>query len=151
MLDDTMQQLIAHFPLGFVASVTPDGGPAVSPKGTFLALDNTTIAFADIRSPGTRRNLAADPRIEVNFIDPFARKAVRAAGRAVIHPKGSDRFIALHPRWVDAFGDLANRASALVEIRLDHASLIWTPPYDDGTTEQAMIAHYKTRFAKVYP
>lgn len=151
MLDTTMQDLIATFPLGFVASVTPDGAPAVSPKGTFVVLDPATIAFADIRSPGTRRNLAADPRVEVNFIDPFARKAVRVTGQAVIHPKGSDRFAALLPRWADVFGDLARRIGALVEIKLTKAALVWTPPYDDGATEQAMIAHYKTRFAQVYP
>jgi uncharacterized protein len=151
MLDQPMQNLIATFPLGFVASVTPDGAPAVSPKGTFVVLDPSTIAFADIRSPGTRRNLTADPRVEVNFIDPFARKAVRVTGQAVIHPKGSDRFAALLPRWSDLFGDLARRINALVEIRVTKATLISTPPYDDGATEDAMIAHYKTRFAKVYP
>ncbi|XOY57672.1 MAG: pyridoxamine 5'-phosphate oxidase family protein [Rhodobacterales bacterium] len=151
MLDQPMQDLIATFPLGFVASVTPDGAPAVSPKGTFVLLDPETIAFADIRSPGTRRNLAADPRVEVNFIDPFARKAVRVTGQAVIHPKGSDTFTVLLPRWADLFGDLARRIGALVEIKVTKAALIWTPPYDDGATEEAMIAHYKTRFSKVYP
>lgn len=151
MLDQTMQDLITTFPLGFVASVTPDGAPAVSPKGTFVVLDRTTIAFADIRSPGTRHNLAIDPRVEVNFIDPFARKAVRVTGQAVIHPQGSDRFTALLPCWENLFGDLARRIGALVEIKVTKGALIWTPPYDDGTTEDAIIAQYKTRFAKVYP
>ncbi|MFN3661474.1 pyridoxamine 5'-phosphate oxidase family protein [Yoonia sp.] len=150
-LDAAMQDLIANFPLGFVASVTADGAPAVSPKGTFLVLDSTTIAFADIRSPGTRRNLAANPRVEVNFIDPFARKAVRLSGQANIHREEGDWFAKMHPRWIEVFGGLANRASALIEIRIKTASMIWTPPYDDGTTEDTMIAYYKTRFAKVYP
>ena len=151
MLTQPMKDLIATFPLGFVATVAPDGAPAVSPKGTFLALDDSTLAFADIRSPATRANLAANPRVEVNFIDPFKRKAVRIGGTAVTHMKGTGRFAELHPRWLTAFGDLAQRIAALIEIDLQSASEIWTPPYDDGVTEDAMVALYKDRYAKIYP
>lgn len=151
MLTGRMTDLIAAFPLGFVATVTPDGAPAVSPKGTFLVLDDQTIAYGDIRSPGTRRNLTTNPAVEVNFIDPFRRKAVRITGSAALHPKGSDRFAKLHPRWNDAFGDLARRIGTIVTIKIAAASEIWTPPYDDGATEDAMIALYKTKFAGIYP
>jgi hypothetical protein len=151
MLTAQMKDLIATFPLGFVATVTLEGAPAVSPKGTFLVLDDQTIAYSDIRSPGTRRNLMANPSVEVNFVDPFRRIALRAAGTATVHPKGSDWFAAQHPQWLDVFGDLANRIGNLVEIKLATASLIWTPPYDDGATEDAMIALYKAKFAEIYP
>lgn len=150
MLTPAMKQLIATFPLGFVATITPDGAPAVSPKGTFVVLDDTTIAFADIRSPGTRRNLMANPAVEVNFIDPLKRKAVRVAGTAQLHPKGSDWFVAQHPKWLDVFGDLAKRIASIVVIDLHSASEIWTPPYDDGVTEEEMIAIYKAKFGALY-
>ena len=151
MLTAEMKDLIATFPLGFVATVRPDGTPAVSPKGTFQIMDDRTIAYSDIRSPGTRRNLRANPAVEVNFIDPFRRIALRAAGTAVLHPKGSDWFVAQHPRWLDAFGDLAQRIAGFVEMSLTDTKMIWTPPYDDGVTEDAMIATYKTKFAEIYP
>ncbi len=151
MLTAPMKDMIATFPLGFVATVTYEGAPAVSPKGTFLVLDDQTIAYSDIRSPGTRRNLMANPAIEVNFVDPFKRKAVRVAGNAVLHPKGSDWFVQMHPKWLEVFGDLAHRISALVEINIATASEIWTPPYDDGITEQEMIATYKAKFGAIYP
>jgi predicted pyridoxine 5'-phosphate oxidase superfamily flavin-nucleotide-binding protein len=150
MLTAPMKDLIATFPLGFVASVTSKGAPAVSPKGTFLVLDDSTIAYSDIRSPGTRRNLMGNPLVEVNFVDPFKRKAVRVAGKAVIHSKGTDWFTQMHPRWQEVFGDLAKRISALVVISIDSASEIWTPPYDDGVTEDEMIATYKARFGALY-
>ena len=146
MLSAQMKDLITTFPLGFVSTVTPEGAPAVSPKGTFLVLDDTTIAYSDIRSPGTRRNLTGNPAVEVNFVDPFKRKAVRVGGKAVIHPKASDWFVQMHPRWLDVFGDLARRIASLVQIKVESASEIWTPPYDDGTTEAEMIAIYKARF-----
>ena len=150
MLTPAMKDLIATFPLGFVATITPDGAPAVSPKGTFVVLDDTTLAYGDIRSPGTRANLAANPAVEVNFIDPFKRKAVRVAGQATLHAKGSAFFDALHPRWLDSFGTLANRIGTLVEIKLSSTSEIWTPPYDDGVTEDEMIATYVAKFGALY-
>ncbi len=151
MLNAEMKDLIATFPLGFVATITPDGAPAVSPKGTFLVLDDQRIAYSDIRSPGTRRNLSANPAVEVNFVDPFRRMAVRAAGTAAIHAKETAWFASHHPQWQDIFGDLAGRINCLVEITLSSAQMIWTPPYDDGVSEDEMIALYKTKFAEVYP
>ena len=59
--------LIRRFPLGLVATVMPDGRPAVSPKGTFLVRNAGELAFGAIRSPGTLRNLRANPALEINF------------------------------------------------------------------------------------
>lgn len=151
MLSPQMQDLIAAFPLGFVATVTADGTPAVSPKGTFLAVDDHTIAYGDIRSPGTRRNLMSNPATEVNFIDPFRRIALRATGTATVHAKGSDWFATHHPKWLDSFGVLADRITHLIMINLQKAVLIKTPPYDDGVTEAEMITMYQEKFAKLYP
>ncbi len=146
-----MKELITTFPLGFVATVTPEGTPAVSPKGTFLVMDDQTLAYGDIRSPGTRYNLQANPVAEVNFVDPFKRKAVRAAGTVTINRRGTDWYDANIARWFDIFGDLSKRITALVAIRLTSATEIWTPPYDDGVTEGEMIATYVARFGALYP
>jgi predicted pyridoxine 5'-phosphate oxidase superfamily flavin-nucleotide-binding protein len=61
MLTADMQRIIEEQRLGFVATAAPDGTPNVSPKGTFIVLDDETIAFGEIRSPGTLRNLRANP------------------------------------------------------------------------------------------
>lgn len=143
--------LIANFPLGFVATVTPAGLPAVSPKGTFLVLDDTTIAFGDIRSPGTTANLALNPGVEVNFIDPFLRKGLRVRGIARVLPKGDEDFETLWPQWQTTWGDLADRMGAIVTIAIRAAKPLTTPPYDDGVTEEQMVALYKDKFGKIYP
>ena len=70
MLIPDMKRIIEEQLLGFVATSAPDGTPNVSPKATFFVVDDHTIAFGDIRSPGTIRNLRTNPRIEVNFVDP---------------------------------------------------------------------------------
>lgn len=151
MLNEAAQKLIADFPLGFVATVAADGAPAVSPKGTFLALDESRIAFGDIRSPSTIANLSRDNRVEVNFIDPFRRKGVRVAGRATIHENRTETFEALHPQWVATWGALAARIRAIVVIDVSRALPLTTPPYDDGVTEEDMIALYKAKFAEMFP
>ena len=151
MISDTVKNLIATFPLGFVATVTPDGRPAVSPKGTFLVLDDTTIAFGEIRSPGTLRNLAQQPDVEVNFVDVFTRKGARIRGRADLVERGSERFAAVLPRFADVWAGLADRINTIVTISVSEVKPLTTPPYDDGATEDEMIALYKSKYAELYP
>ena len=60
-----MKKLIQENTIGLVATVTPDGYPAVSPKATIVLLDDTHIAFIDLRSPKTRRNIEANPSAHI--------------------------------------------------------------------------------------
>jgi len=136
--------------LGFVATVTPDGHPAVSPKGTFIVVDEETIAFGEIRSPGTVANLTANPECEVNFVDQFLRKGVRIRGRAEFLTRGTADFDRLYPRFETLWGDLAKRINMIVRIPVDEAKPLTTPPYDDGASEAGMIALYKAKFAEMY-
>ncbi len=149
-LNDFAKNLIATFPLGFVATVTPDGRPAVSPKGTFLVLDDHTIAFGEIRSPGTIANLNHHAEAEVNFIDQWKRKGLRVRGQARVVPPGAE-FDDLIGKWHAVWGELAERINALVLISADEMKQLTTPPYDDGVSEEEMIALYKAKFAEIYP
>jgi len=131
MITDEARRIIRDFPLGIVATITLDGRPAASPKGTFLVLDDATIAYGDIRSPGTRRNLGKTPMTEVVFIDPFRRKGVRLSGTTQVIDSEEARFKSLITSWIDTWGDLANRITALVLIHIDTARPLSTPPYDE--------------------
>ena len=62
---------------GMVATINDNGTPSVSPKATFVILGDNTIAFGNLRSPGTIKNIAERSSTEVCFIDVLARKAVR--------------------------------------------------------------------------
>lgn len=147
----SVQDLIEKFSLGFVATVTPGGRPSVSPKGTFLVLDDETIAFGEIRSPQTITNLTQNPEVEVNFIDVFKRKGARIRGRTVMVRRGSAEFAALIPAYEQVWGDLADRINLIVKIPVEEVKPLTTPPYDDGATEEDMIALYKAKFAEIYP
>ncbi|MEO0990643.1 MAG: pyridoxamine 5'-phosphate oxidase family protein, partial [Pseudomonadota bacterium] len=91
-LPNSTVDLIARWPLGFVATIDAQGRPAVSPKGTFLVLDDATIGFANIRSPGTTANLKANPEVEVNFIDFITRKGARLRGKAAVMSSSTPAF-----------------------------------------------------------
>ncbi len=47
VLTDDMKRLVTEQKLGCVATVCPDGSPNLSPKGTFLVLDDDHIMFGE--------------------------------------------------------------------------------------------------------
>jgi hypothetical protein len=148
MLTPDMKRIIEEQRLGFVATADLDGTPNVSPKGTFIVLNDETIAFGEIRSPGTMRNVRANPRIEVNFVDPFARKGYRFAGMATVVERGDSAFEAL----LDHFqSPLASRMRAIVTISVMKALPLTSPAYDDGTTEPEIRRLWTARFRKLQP
>jgi len=106
-----MMQVVREQRLGFVATVNADGTPNLSPKGTFVVVNAARVAFADIRSPGTLRNLIANPAVEVNFVDPFTRRGCRLFGTAQIVQRGQAGFDGLLPLFAD-HGDLVPRMPA---------------------------------------
>lgn len=148
MLTSDMKRIVQEHPLGYVATVAADGTPNVSPKGTFFVVDDTTIAFAEIRSPATIRNLQTNPRVEVNFVDPFVRKGYRFAGTAKILPRGADGFDRLLDK---SRSSLATRVRAIVIISVAKALPLVSPAYDDGTTEPEIRRSWTTRFRKLQP
>ena len=151
MITEEAARIILEFPLGVVATITADGRPAASPKGTFLVLDDMTIAYGDIRSPGTRANILKTPMAEVVFVDPFRRKGVRLRGSTEVIEAQQVRFDTLKTRWTETWGDLADRIKHLVLIHVDRVLPVITPPYDDGVTEAEMIALYIEKYAALYP
>jgi len=148
MLTPDMRRIIAEQRLGFVATADADGTPNVSPKGTFVVVDDKTIAFGEVRSPGTVRNLRVNPRVEVNFVDPFVRKGYRFAGTATVVERGNPDFDALVGRLQSSLGP---RMRAVVTIAVTKASPLTSPAYDDGTTEVIIRRSWTARFRKLQP
>ena len=134
MLTEEMQTLIRRFSAGAVATVNADGTPSVSPKGTFVILDDRTLAFGHIRSPGTVANLRRNPAIEVCFTDVVTRRAVRVTGTARI-VRREDADAALDDAFDAAWGPYRPHMGAYVRIAVTAAEMIFSPAYDLGMTE----------------
>lgn len=145
MLTDELKAIITAYPLGFVASVNADGTPNLSPKGTFVVLDDEHLGFGHIRSPRTMANLARQPTVEINFLDVLARKAARVSGICEILEKGGPGFDALYPAF-ESWGEYAKIMKALVRVRITRASLVLSPAYDLGHTEEELRATYRAKF-----
>jgi uncharacterized protein len=150
MLTDDMKRIVREQRLGFVATVNGDGTPNVSPKATFVVLDDRTIAFAEIRSPGTLRNIKSAPAVEVNFVDPFVRRGYRFAGAATILARGTQAFEELVGRFAE-YGDLVVRMRAIVSIGVTRALPVISPAYDAGAAEPAIRKLWTQRFRKLQP
>jgi hypothetical protein len=90
-LNDLTREFIELSPFVCVATVDPDGGLDVSPRGDpagfVRVLDDRTLLIPE--RPGNRiadtlRNLLADPRIALLFLIPGVGDTFRVNGRAVI-------------------------------------------------------------------
>lgn len=148
MLTEQMIQLISTYTIGCVATVRLDGAPAVSPKATFVVIDDRTIAFANIRSQGTVENLRRHPQVEVNFIDIFKRIGCRVRGRArystfdEVQPEERRRF---QEKWPDLY-DLIR---GIVRIDIAEAQSLSSPSYDIGASQSGLSDHWLKHYATV--
>ena len=135
MLDEDMRRIVGEQRLGFVATVCSDGTPNLSPKGTVAVWDDDHLVFAHLHSPETVANIDAGRRVvEINVVDPILRRGYRFKGPATVHRHGP-----IHESGLRFFeqrsGLAAERIHAIVLVRVEHASPVLSPAYDDGSTE----------------
>jgi len=149
-LSEQMQRVVREQRLGFVATVTPEGRPNLSPKGTTKVWDDERLFFADIASPGTVANLRANPRVEVNVVDPILRKGFRFKGTATVYTSGER-----YERGLEILreqGSTANRerVRSIVVIDVTDAAELISPAYDDGATEQAISDSWLSYYTELH-
>lgn len=148
---DDMRRVVEEQRLGYVATVCPDGTPNLSPKGTVTVWDDEHLAFADLRSPQTIRNLRSNPWAEVNVVDPAARRGYRFKGRCRIL-EGAElargiEFFERGPRAVEAAAD---RIHHVVLVRVETAAPVTSPSYDLGATEEGLRARWSDYFLRLW-
>ena len=150
MLTKEMEKLIKENTIGLVATVTPDGYPAVSPKATTIVLDSTHLAFIDLRSPKTKRNIKANPFVELNYIDVFRRQACRIKGKATYIERDDKKFDGLSKNFT-AWSSLFEKAKGVFVVEILNAQKILSPAYDDGADEELLksewLAKYNTQLS----
>ncbi len=150
MLTVEMTALIEAHRAGMVASVNPDGTPAVSPKATFVVLDNKTLAYGNIRSPGTSANIRRLPDVEVCFIDVLRRQAVRVKGQARMIAKAQAPS-ALRAAFTRDWADYLDVMTSFVVIDLSAAELILSPAYDLGHRADDLARDNLAKLSALHP
>lgn len=144
-LTDDMKRTIREQKLGFVATVCPDGSPNLSPKGTAAVWDDERLIFADLRSPNTIRNLRGNPAIEINVVDPIARKGYRFKGRAEVVTEGPLFELAM-AFYEGEVSQARRRTRAFVLVTVERALPLTSPAYDLGLSEAEVRAKWERHY-----
>jgi len=126
--------------LGYVATISKDGTPNLSPKGTIAVMDESTLVFADIRSPQTMQNLQENPSVEINVVDPFQRTGYRFKGNGKIINNGSE-FEKILEYYVKT--GVKSKINAVVIVDVKSMSEITSPSYDLGATKDELVSKWK--------
>lgn len=146
VLTDEMKRVVAGQRLGYVATVSADGTPNVSPKGSLAVWDDDHLVFADIESPRTIRNLASNPNTEINVVDPFSRKGFRFRGTAEIIRTGATYWKILE-RYRREGADV-RRVRSIALVRIQHAAPLASPVYLTGLTEEEVRRLWEEFYVK---
>ena len=129
--------------LSYIATVSPDGKPNLSPKGTLVGWTSNTLAFADIRSPDTMNNIQSNPNVEINTVDPFSRKGYLFKGKAKILEKDS-----LYENILNYYRshNVKSPINSIVLVVVSEVSKVTSPLYDMGISEQEIKLRWKKYF-----
>ena len=145
-----MKRVVTEQRLAYVATVCPDGTPNLSPKGTIAVWDDDHLVFVDIRSPGTIANIRKNPAVELNVVDPFARKGYRFKGTGQVIVDGAlfeEIMRSYRSRWVDTARSKAEPSvHAFVLIKVERALPLISPAYDDSASDEQSIRKYWTSY-----
>ena len=148
ILTDDMKRVVREQVLGFVATVSPDGTPNVSPKGTLTVWDDDHLVFADLGSPRTMANLGKGAAVEVNVVDPVTRTGYRFKGRGEAHVDGPvfDEIVA----WYERDRQLArSRVRGVARIEVEWAAPLVSPAYEIDA-QDAIVDRSWRRIERVY-
>ncbi len=144
MITEKIGKFVSQQKLGFVATVSPNGTPNLSPKGTISVLDENTLVFANIRSPQTIENLEKNPSIEINIVDPFSRRGYRFKGMAKIISDGEEyNKILLSYKQ----NGVKTTIKSIVIVNVKQILEVTSPLYDVGYTEEELRIKWKKYYS----
>ena len=140
IITEEIKNFVNFQKLGYVATISADNTPNLSPKGTIMVLDESHLAFADIHSPQTVENLKRNPSIEINVVDPFSRRGYRFKGIAEIITTG-DKFDKIISYYKES--GVKSSIKTIITVKIKKLSEILSPLYDLGYTEKELKAKWK--------
>ncbi len=144
-LPRAVQEMVTREGLAYVATVNRDGTPNLSPKGTLAVWSETSLAFADLRSPQTVANLAANAAVEINVVDPIIRKGYRfhGVGDLLTSEAAQDRLSILLRRQR---GIELRPARCVVVVTVTACRPLVSPAYDGGASEEEVAARFRRKY-----
>ena len=140
VITEEIKNFVNFQKLGYVATVSIDNTPNLSPKGTIMVFDESHLAFADIQSPKTVENLNHNSSIEVNVVDPFSRRGYRFKGTAEVISSG-DQFNKIISYYKTS--GVKSSIKSVILVKIEKLDEVLSPLYDLGHTEEELKAKWK--------
>lgn len=147
LIDADMRAVVESARLAFVATVTPEGMPNLSPKGTIRVLDERRLFFLDLASPQTRKDLATNPWMEINVVDATSRRGYRFYGRASIHKDDDVHRAAVERITSEDATEYDDRGAIVLEV--ERALPLVSPGYVEDMDEWKMREAWTAKRAKL--
>lgn len=146
MLTADMRAVSQAAHLCFAATVTADGRPNLSPKGTIGVWDDTHLFFLDLFSPNTRANLARAPWLELNVVEQLSRRGYRFSGPATVYLGDTPEYAEGVRRL---YGDAPPQPApvSVVVLNVEAAGALLSPAYYRGLDETTLRAQWRARRA----
>jgi uncharacterized protein len=146
VLTEEIQRFVREQRLGYVATVSEDGSPNVSPKGSLTVLDEHNLVFADIESPHTILNLSKNPRTEINVVDPLSRRGYRFRGKGTVLHTGTTYWKVLE--MYRSEGADIRRLRSVVLVEVERVAPLVSPVYILELEEEEIRALWREYYAK---
>ena len=145
VITDQISNFLDTQKLGYVATVSSDFKPNVSPKGTIARWDSNTLVFADIRSPDTVANLRKNPHVEISAIDPLVRRGYLFVGVAKIVTSGD-----LFERGLDFYRNkgIKSPINSIIHVKVSNVMPVTSPLYDLGVSENEIKSKWQDNFSQ---
>ena len=144
-ITDVVRREAERAVLCWLATVSADGTPNVSPKEMWCIHDDSTVVIAEIASPRSRRNLRQHSAACVSFVDVFRQKGFKLVGKArVIGPDDPD-FAGLSAPLVAMTGDRFEVRNVFA-LAVERVTPIVAPSYAlyDASEEDMMADAFRT-------
>ena len=151
VLNEQHKKLIEKSVLCWVASVSEEGQPNVSPKEVFELYKNDRLVFAVIASPNTLKNIKQHPKVGASCLDIWTQKGVQMNGIAeIISPIHQDfeelkKLLNKKNKGVFTFRNI-------ISIKITETKILLAPSYQFlETTEKNQIINSEQTYGKQKP
>ena len=131
--------------LCWLATVSADGIPNVSPKELWRVHDDSMITIAEIASPRSLRNLRESSAACVSFVDVFRQKGCKLVGKARVVGRDDPEFEGLSVPLVAIAGDRF-KVRHVFALSVEHVAPIVAPSYAlyEAKEEDMMAESFRT-------
>ncbi|NNC36812.1 MAG: pyridoxamine 5'-phosphate oxidase family protein [Acidimicrobiales bacterium] len=128
MLSTEIKNSLDASVLCWLATITKDGLPNVTPKEVFTPFGSDHLLIANIASPGSVRNVKFNPNVCVSFVEVFDQRGFKLLGKAEIVGKNHSDYNEVHAPLYALAGD-SYPIISIFKIKVEKVEEINAPSY----------------------